>query len=236
MLQVHPYKLTNTFIEEAKRLVGTKVLIGSVKGIVKTDARVTGVKVNGDVLPADVVVIAMGPWTHNACDWLKIPPINGGRAHSVVLRPGHNDITAHCLFTEYVGREVRGEPELYPRPDGTVYACGFSDRERLPASAAEVKVNAESCQRLATLCGRMSQSLDGAEVVAQQACYLPTPTRGHLPVIGRVPETENAYVAAGHTCWGILNAPATGKAMAELIVDGSCSFIDLSPFDPKNNV
>ena len=27
-------------------------------------------------------------------------------------------------------------------------------------------------------------------------------------------------LGAGHSCWGILNAPATGQAMAELIVDG----------------
>jgi glycine/D-amino acid oxidase-like deaminating enzyme len=33
--------------------------------------------------------------------------------------------------------------------------------------------------------------------------------------------------------WGILNAPATGEAMAELIVDGRARNIDLSPFDPR---
>jgi len=32
--------------------------------------------------------------------------------------------------------------------------------------------------------------------------------------------------------WGILNAPATGEAMAELIVDGAARTVDLSPFDP----
>lgn len=32
--------------------------------------------------------------------------------------------------------------------------------------------------------------------------------------------------------WGILNAPATGEALAELIVDGRARSTDLSPFDP----
>jgi glycine/D-amino acid oxidase-like deaminating enzyme len=32
--------------------------------------------------------------------------------------------------------------------------------------------------------------------------------------------------------WGILNAPATGEAMAELIVDGAALSTDLSPFNP----
>jgi len=31
--------------------------------------------------------------------------------------------------------------------------------------------------------------------------------------------------------WGILNAPATGEAMAELIVDGAARAVDLAPFD-----
>ena len=41
-----------------------------------------------------------------------------------------------------------------------------------------------------------------------------------------------AYVATGHNVWGILNAPATGEAMAELIVDGKAHTLDLNPFDP----
>jgi glycine/D-amino acid oxidase-like deaminating enzyme len=43
---------------------------------------------------------------------------------------------------------------------------------------------------------------------------------------------EGAYIATGHSVWGILNAPATGEAMAELITDGAAHVIDLSPFDP----
>jgi len=39
-------------------------------------------------------------------------------------------------------------------------------------------------------------------------------------------------VATGHSVWGILNAPATGEAMAELIVDGAARTVDLDLFDP----
>lgn len=68
-----------------------------------------------------------------------------------------------------------------------------------------------------------------AEVEAQQACYLPAAPDG-LPVIGEVPGTRGAYVATGHTCWGILNGPATGLAMAELIAEGRASSVDISAF------
>ena len=48
--------------------------------------------------------------------------------------------------------------------------------------------------------------------------------------MGRVPGVANATVAAGHNCWGITWAPATGAAMAELIVDGRSKVLDLRPF------
>jgi glycine/D-amino acid oxidase-like deaminating enzyme len=32
--------------------------------------------------------------------------------------------------------------------------------------------------------------------------------------------------------WGILNAPATGEALTELILDGAARAVDLAPFDP----
>src|SRR6202030_3403645 len=62
-------------------------------------------------------------------------------------------------------------------------------------------------------------------------CFRPI-ARDGLPLIGRVPGVEGAYIATGHSVWGILNAPATGEAIAELIVDGTAQAVDLAPFDP----
>jgi glycine/D-amino acid oxidase-like deaminating enzyme len=78
----------------------------------------------------------------------------------------------------------------------------------------------------------MSPVLASAKILARQACYRPV-TRDRLPLIGPVPGVAGAYIATGHSVWGILNAPATGEAMAELIVDGSTRTVDLSRFDPR---
>ena len=73
----------------------------------------------------------------------------------------------------------------------------------------------------------------GCELEIGQACYLPLPPKD-APVIGKIPYYKGRlYIAAGHYCWGILNGPATGKGLAELIIKGQSS-IDLSPFDPVN--
>lgn len=38
------------------------------------------------------------------------------------------------------------------------------------------------------------------------------------------------YYCHRHNCWGILWAPISGLAMAELILDGHCASVDLSSF------
>ena len=60
----------------------------------------------------------------------------------------------------------------------------------------------------------------GGRIIARQACFRPVTQYG-LPLIGKMPQLDRAYVAAGHKLWGILNAPATGEALAELIDDGA---------------
>jgi glycine/D-amino acid oxidase-like deaminating enzyme len=81
------------------------------------------------------------------------------------------------------------------------------------------------------MCRDISPVLGQAKILARQACYRPV-TRDGLPLIGRVAELTGAYVATGHSVWGILNAPATGEAMAELITEGAARTVDLSAFDP----
>jgi glycine/D-amino acid oxidase-like deaminating enzyme len=77
----------------------------------------------------------------------------------------------------------------------------------------------------------MSPTLARAPVLASQACFRPVTADG-LPLIGAIPGARGAYVATGHSVWGILDAPATGEAMAELILDGAARSTDLSPFNP----
>ncbi len=52
-----------------------------------------------------------------------------------------------------------------------------------------------------------------------------------LPAIGRLPGYENAYVAAGHQMLGMTLAPATGAALARLVL-GREPGLDLRPFLP----
>jgi glycine/D-amino acid oxidase-like deaminating enzyme len=51
--------------------------------------------------------------------------------------------------------------------------------------------------------------------------------------MGALPAAQPHYfVAAGHSCWGILMGPATGEAMANLIAKGTSPNVDLQSFRP----
>jgi D-amino-acid dehydrogenase len=56
-----------------------------------------------------------------------------------------------------------------------------------------------------------------------------TPTG--LPLIGPIGGSGRAFVAAGHNMFGLTLAPATGRAVAQLIIRGSAD-VDLRPFTP----
>jgi glycine/D-amino acid oxidase-like deaminating enzyme len=109
--------------------------------------------------------------------------------------------------------------------------CAISSESPLPEDPAEVAPDPGAIERLEKMCTRLSPALAGSRILARQACFRPVTTDG-LPLIGRVPGLMNVHVATGHSVWGILNAPATGEAMAELIVDGAAHTVDLARFDP----
>jgi glycine/D-amino acid oxidase-like deaminating enzyme len=141
-------------------------------------------------------------------------------------------VPAHALFVDYRladGRRI--EPEIFPRPGGEVYVCGMADPAPLPDSPEAVAVSDEACAVLARAAGRVSTRLAGARITRRQACYRPVTDDG-LPLIGPVPGVAGAFVATGHGPWGMLNAPATGQALAELIADGAAATVDLRQFDP----
>jgi len=195
--------------------------------------RVAGAVIDGIVVHADAVVMSMGPWgtvLEQAMGPMGVR-ILGIKYHSVLMRTGR-------ILNEAVFFAGLGDPEVYPRNDGNTYVTGFPDPPRVVEELpGQVEVREAVCSRLVDTMKKVSSEMDGAEVAMKQSCYLPF-TAQHMgtPCMGKVPEHENAYVATGHGCWGILNSLASGLAMSELILDGKATSVDLGPFDPQGFV
>jgi len=205
--------------------------LATITGLVRRGGDVIGVDCEGETIEGDAIVIAMGPWSILATQWLPLAPVFGMKGHSVVFETGEL-IPPEALFLEYA--ESPGSilsPEVFPRADGTTYVCAISSEPPLPIDPDRVAPDDGAIDRLTELCRRISPVLARSRVLASQACFRPV-TQDGLPLIGPIPATQGAYVATGHSVWGILNAPATAEAVAELILDGGATTIDLSPFDP----
>lgn len=250
--QVTPRLLTETFVEEARRLVGTDVKIGKVVKVSKVeggmkenskrwDVEVESVRKDGneeitvrEVVEADTVILCMGPWSTLAQEWFpSIPGVMGHKAASLIV--GGVEAGDTALFTRYLNADGKvREPEVYPRQD-EIYICQSARAEDIAEFAKDVKIDKSDENDLKIVAASLSQSIEekvrNCEYVAQ-ACYLPLSGDG-MPIIGQVAGVEGVYIACGHSCWGILNAPATGAGLAEIVMKGSSRIGRMEAFSPS---
>jgi glycine/D-amino acid oxidase-like deaminating enzyme len=198
-------------------------------------------------IPAAAVVLAAGPWTPTLLPQLRMSPL---RAHSISIKV-KRPVSAYCLFTEITFRvpsqpATHGElsksssaktvsPEIYSRPNNEVYICSQGDLNvPLPHPTEVVAVSARSCQEIIDAAASVSDDLASGHVTGRRACYLPTIEAGVTkdPLVG-YSGLEGLLLATGHSCWGISNAPGTGKVISELIFDGEAHCIPVGNLDPR---
>jgi glycine/D-amino acid oxidase-like deaminating enzyme len=230
--QVEPAAFTRAMLQEAQAH-GARLLAGEVQGPTRSPdgGRATGVVVDGTALEGEAVVLALGPWTAQAVAWPRLPRVEGYKGHSLLFR-GDPSIGAHALFVEHEAEDGSiSSPEVYPRADGTVYLSGLPGTLPLPADPAAVAAEEGARSRLLAMARHIAPALTADRLIACRACYRPM-ARDGLPLLGPVPGLAGAFVATGHSVWGILNAPASGEAMAELVLDGRTRAVDLRAFDP----
>lgn len=239
--QVHPYLFTTSIASLAEQR-GVKIILGSVKKINYSQDGKKAESVTYEfkdtsgmhTLPATDVVIATGPWTKIL---YPAAPIQESRNHSIVVRPA-NPTSAHVLFPELHPKvpQKRIPPEIYSRPDGTIYSCGPSDDDvPLPETSDLVHVNQEVCDTIYKDISSISHEIREGEVLVKQACYRPIVQgrkRDIGPLVGPT-GIRSLWLAAGHDSWGIQNGPATGKVMSELLLEGEVRSADVSSLDPR---
>ena len=226
--QVTPRALTEALLEAARGR-GCGFVIGTVTGMEISDGAVKAVKLaDGSRIVCDAVVLAMGAWASDARAWFPrdsgIPQHSVAQKYTSVVYDQLGEPTAVFL-------ESRHQVELYPRKH-EVYVCGCPSTQRLPADPLAIVPEEGTQETIHAEVARCSPELASARVKLEQACFLPG-SDDNQPVIGRLNNVSNGYIACGHTCWGILNAPGTGKALAQLIVHGDDqAVVDLKPFSP----
>jgi D-amino-acid dehydrogenase len=144
-------------------------------------------------------------------------PVESGKGYSITIEQPVVELTQPLYLAEAMVGVSPFDSGL--RIAGTMELSGISEG-----------VNA---RRLASLRRSTSHFLTAwprGEREVEWAGMRPLTPDG-LPLLGRVPTTENLFVATGHSMLGVTLAPVTGLMMAELIANGH-QHSELHPFDP----
>ncbi len=214
--EVDPYRLMLALVQAAEK-VGTVIRHGEVTGLDCKGDRVKGVLLEGERVPCEEVVLAMGPWACAASEWIGVPvPIQPLKGQ--ILRLAWEGSPVECTVS-WSGNYASTKPEGLIWAGTTEELVGFDET---PTAAARDKIMEALLH--------MIPSLDSAELVQQTACLRPYCTDG-LPILGRVPNMEGVYLATGAGRKGILLGPVMGGAIADLILQGNTE-LPVDPFDP----
>jgi glycine/D-amino acid oxidase-like deaminating enzyme len=231
---VPPSGSTYAFATVAERM-GVTVRLGRAASPIVEGGGVAGVRVGDQVLAADVVLVAAGPWTSELIDprgrWRPIRPLWGVVAEVELAAPPRH-VLEGAEITVVIGPasgrrfgdldRQPGDPAATrpdaPRPDeehadfslvtaGGVSSVGSTFLGSEPDSAAWVVP-------IMTRASSYVPSLASAPIRGVRACARPLSLDGR-PLLGPVPGIEGLFVCAGHGPWGI----STGPASARLVVD-----------------
>ena len=215
--QVHPYRFTTSMFELAKAK-GLNYVNGRVTQILQEEGKVTGIQYidqetqETKTIPATQVILSAGAWSPRILADLPIAAI---RAHSITIHPKDSvSISPYVLFTEISDplSETSSSPEIYPRPDNEVYACGPGDDCPLPDSVDDVVVDQAACHLIHKHVSSISNELREGEVDKRQACFLPVVSHGGGPIIDEATSiARGLYIGTGHTCWVRSKVQTQGK-------------------------
>ncbi len=191
-----------------------------VLGFVQEGGRVRGVRTANGVLSGDAVVIAAGAWTGALLQTLGVHlPIEPVRGQILVLddvpRPVRHIIVAAAPFGY-----------LVPRGDGTVLMGATREQAGFDVRATAAGMR-QLLEALAQLCPMMLSATMTGHTVG-----LRPNTPDSNPLIGTLRGLEGLYLASGHAYHGILLAPATAVAIADLVLNGSTP-LPIEPLAPE---
>jgi glycine/D-amino acid oxidase-like deaminating enzyme len=212
----------------AARAGGARYLPNTpVRGLLADGDRVTGVLTDAGPVPAGVVVLACGVWSPQllASIGIALPIETELHKVAVVRHPQGGGAGIACIDSitqTYFRPEAGGQMTLVggfsgPRgadPDGVPDTAQADELAGLVGSAAR----------------RVPALADGGIVRGITGVYDMTPDA--RPMLGEMPGRPGLIVAAGFSGMGFKISPAVGEALAELIVAGAATRVDLAAFRP----
>ena len=196
---------------------GARVMRGTVTGLSREGDRVRGVTLDEGEIACDRVVVATGPWSEAATEWLGVP---------IRMQPWKGQILRLRLPGPPIRTSVGGGYHFAStKPDGLTWVGPtFED-----AGIDETTTDWARDEIMAGVTKNVPSLAEG-EVVVHTACVRPLSADRKL-VLGEVPGTEGAYAATGGGRLGLMLGPAMARLTADLVAKGTTT-VPLDEFDP----
>ncbi|MBI4552981.1 MAG: FAD-binding oxidoreductase [Candidatus Latescibacteria bacterium] len=223
-----PYGVVTAFAQRAKQS-GVTIHIGrQVTGIHVQDGAVRGVETNLGLIRTPLVVNAAGPWGRHIARMVGIDlPLTVKRLQELVVKPP----TAYSKMNPTV-IDLCHLVYFRPEPGGLVLAGGGITDDPEPVDPDRYKgADFETLSDVSERLTRRMPGLADAELIRGWAGVI-TVTPDFHPILGEAPEVQGFIHAMSCSGHGFKLAPIVGRLIAELIVDGHTTTLDITPLRP----
>jgi sarcosine oxidase subunit beta len=214
-----PSEVLTGFIYAARK-GGVKIHEGKeVVGLSTEKGKVNGVRTKEEEISTPIVLNAAGPYASSVGKMAGVEvPVKPLRRQIFVTAPFHlTDETIPLTIDFHLGWYFRKEV------DGLLLS-GPLDQEPSFNTTIDYEAMAQASDHAID----RVPVLEKAKIARGWAgLYEISPD--HHAILGKVPEVEGFILANGFSGHGFQHSPAVGKVIAELIVDGRSSTIDIAP-------
>jgi sarcosine oxidase subunit beta len=198
-----------------------------VRGLITDGERVTGAETDAGPVYAGVTMLACGVWSPPllAAAGIDLPIETELHRVAFVRHPPGGGSCVACIDSitqTYFRPEADGQMTLvggFTGPRG-------ADPDDVPDTAAAHELT----ELVGAAARRVPALADGGIAAGITGVYDMTPDA--RPMLGEVPGRPGLLLAAGFSGMGFKISPAVGEALAELIVAGAASHVDLAAFRP----
>lgn len=197
---------------------------GTVSGLRREGARVSGVVLaDGTAIDAGIVINAAGPCAGRVAAMAGLALPVESRKRSVFVFDAREKFPDMPLIVDPSG--------IYVRPEGQVYITGGAETGDSAADPDDFDPEWHLFEEV--IWPVLAKRIPAFEAIRQTgawAGHYDYNTLDQNAVIGPHPEVGNFIFVNGFSGHGLQQAPAAGKAVAELIVHGGYRSIDCSAF------
>ncbi len=218
----NPYLVTTSYANRSQELGSEISTRNRVTGIEITNGRVQAVLTDKGRVATEVAVVAAGPWANSLMGETGVEfPLVPVR-HQVALATRPPGLLPDHPIVGDIAQSFSFRPE-----SPTLTMVGYGEDEVELDNYDEGISQADAEDAMTRLVRRMPAMNQSYYRGGWSGLFTTTPD--WHPILDRVPGVEGLFCMVGFSGHGFKLAPAIGQAMAEMILDGQATSLDLSP-------